>query len=146
MNKWVLMFLIIAGILAVVIVPVAIFICVAGWPTGDEQFDEENPRSLDQSRRARESRRNDGGWVWFYLLSQISVSNRWCRVAGDETLSYCRQSMNLRYVLLVENLQMLLFSCLALLILKPTPLICESGLPCLRPSADLRGCADKRGI
>jgi hypothetical protein len=67
------MFLITAGILAVVIVPVAIFICVADWPPDDEQSDEENPRSLDQSRGDRESRRSDGGWVWFYLLSQISV-------------------------------------------------------------------------
>lgn len=64
--------LIVAGVLAAVIVPVAICICIAGWPSGDEQVDEENPPRLDQSRGARASQRRGLG-IEYFLLSPMSV-------------------------------------------------------------------------
>jgi len=68
MKEWVLKLLIVAGVLAAVIGPVAIFICIAGWPPGDEQVDEENPLCLDQSREARASQRRGLGVEYFLLL------------------------------------------------------------------------------
>ena len=64
--------LIVAGVLAAVIVPVAICICIAGWPSGDEQVGEENPPCLDQSREARASQRRGLG-IEYLLLSPMSV-------------------------------------------------------------------------
>jgi hypothetical protein len=72
MKEWVLKLFIVAGVLAAVIVPVAICICIAGWPSGDEQVDEENPPCLDQSREARASRRRSFG-IEFFLLSPMSL-------------------------------------------------------------------------
>ncbi|KAF8847076.1 hypothetical protein BDZ45DRAFT_811835 [Acephala macrosclerotiorum] len=72
MKEWVLKLLIVAGVLAAVIVPVAVCISIAGWPSGDEQVDEENPPCLDQSREARASQRRSLG-IEYFLLSPMSV-------------------------------------------------------------------------
>ncbi len=71
MKEWVLKLLIVAGVLAAVIVPVAICIYIGGWPSGDEQVDEENPPCLDQSRESRASQSRSLG-IEYFLLSPMS--------------------------------------------------------------------------
>jgi len=70
MKEWVLKLLVFAGVLAAVIIPIAICICIAGWPPGEEQVDEENPPYLDQSRETRTQRRGLG--VEHLFLFQMS--------------------------------------------------------------------------
>jgi hypothetical protein len=72
MKELVLKVFIVAGVLAAIIVPVAVCICIAGWPSGDEQADEESPPCLDQPRKARASQRRGLG-IEYFLLSPMSV-------------------------------------------------------------------------
>jgi hypothetical protein len=73
MKEWILALLILEGVSAAVMVPLAICICIGGWPSGDEQVDEENPPSLDQSRGARASHSRGLG-IDFFLLILLLLS------------------------------------------------------------------------
>jgi beta-lactam-binding protein with PASTA domain len=73
------MLLAIGVTLGVLIVLFAICVCIEFCcPSGDEQVDEENPRSLYQSREARESERRGFGFEDLVYWSVI-----WPVILGD---------------------------------------------------------------
>ena len=71
MKGWVLILLVVAGVLAAFIVPVAIVICYAGWPHSNEQVDEENPPHLYQSREDIVPGREGLGLAYLLILSPL---------------------------------------------------------------------------
>jgi len=85
MKGWVLCLLIFAGVLAAII---TISICIACWPLGDEQVDEEKPPCLDRSQEARASQRRGLGIEDLFMLNSAQFGVRKIRKELEETLYF----------------------------------------------------------